>query len=70
MPDPLVIVLVLGALVIGALSYFLTIRRRGRTRHRAVADEWDRATSQARAIERLRRLEEDDHRPPETERRR
>jgi uncharacterized protein HemX len=64
MPEPLSIVLVLAALVLGAVLYLVVIRRRGRARHRAHADEWDRATSQARAIERLRHLEEADHQQP------
>lgn len=60
MPELMVPALTLVGLVIAAVLYLFLVRRRGRDRHRRRADDWDRATSQARSIERLRRLEERD----------
>jgi uncharacterized membrane protein YdjX (TVP38/TMEM64 family) len=62
MPELIVPALALIGLAIAALLYFLLVRRRGHDRRRQRADAWDRETSQARSIERLRRLEERDRR--------
>jgi len=65
MADLIAPALAFAGLLIASLLYYLMVRRRGRDRHLRRADFWDRATSQARSIERLKHLVERDRHPPE-----
>lgn len=64
MPDLDTPALAFAGLLIATALYLLMIRRRGRDRHRRHADEWDRAMSQARSVQRLERLADQDRQPP------
>ena len=64
MPELTVAALAFAGLLIATGLYYVTIRRRGYVRHRRRADEWDREMSQARAVQRLQHLDEQDRGGP------
>lgn len=64
MPDLDTPALAFAGLLIATALYFLLVRRRGRDRHLRDADEWDRAMSQARSVQRLERLADQDRQEP------
>ena len=62
MPELFAPTLAFAGLLIATALYYLMVRRRARARHRRHADGWNRATSQARAVQRFEELAERDRR--------